>query len=464
MQAEYCLEDLSYLELTIMLQHLRLGLNHLKQHLEPKQLYRLLLLGQLGKQQKENIAADPAEKAGNLALVLNTIITSVFGAWMGLSGFIGFNLGSMLALACIVIIATLISGFIGYQSFKLTKAQAASAMTQQRLNNLQLKVLDLIQTRRLEAIKKIIAYLNQTVVKINQNLKDGDHQRQLPTSEFTTKDEIFSWLKKLNGAILEKIKQHRTEEIYQIYIHELNGTRKRLKHILSKNLEISEDFSEKTCHKTLQTNGSFIKILTDPTLITAKKTITKHSWYNNNIKAITVGLAPTILGGFASMFVFLGGAPSVSNALQLHQVEALLTSLPAKIIEFTMAVCLTIYFGYSHLYTNRKGFERKQELEHAQKLIVNQEKSMIELNVKLNMLLKVKQHLRKIKDMFIMLSKISHFLENEQAKLAEYAKAIKKLQAALQQAGVAIDEQASGELLSKIRDYQDAAEDKAATD
>lgn len=456
------LNDLSYLELHILLEHLRLGLDHLKKYLEPEQLNKLLSNGRLDQAQKETIAADTAEKAGNLALVINTIITSVFGAWMGLSGFIGLNLGSVVALLIVVVIAALISGTIGYHSFVLVKAQAKQAMQQQRLNNLQIKVLQLIQEKRKQSVEKVIAYINQTANQINQSFA-SEQGHYLRETCFDKKNEILEWLQSLKKLIDAKIRQHRDVEIFQIYIHDLKVAVQKLRRMLAKNLEITEDFTEKSASNKQQTNGSFIKVLTNPTLITPKKTPVKHTWWRVNLRAITVGLAPTLLGGFASMFVFLGGGPSISNALKLYQLEALLTSMPAKLVEFFIAVCLTIYFGYSHIHTNRKSFERRQELEHAEKQIVNFEKTLIEYNAKLNMLMKVKRSFRRIKDNFIVMTKLKYFLEHEQEKLKEYAQAVNKLETVLEKAGVKIDAH-GGVILRKVRDYQNATKNKTTSD
>lgn len=456
------LKDLSYLELHIMVEHLRLGLDHLKKYLEPAQLNELLQNSHLDASQKDTIAADTAEKTGNLALVINTIITSVFGAWMGLSGFIGLNMGSIVVLLVVVCIATVISGTIGYQSFMLVKTQAEQALQQQRLNNLQIKVLQLIHEKRKQNIEKVIAYLHQTASQINSNVSNK-RESYLPNTSFNKKDEILNWLQCLKKVIDIKIKQHSNAEIYQIYIRHLKLAMKQLRRMLAKNLDITKDFTDKPVGKAQQNNSSYIKVLTNPTLITPKKKPSKHAWWRVNLRAITVGLAPTILGGFASMFVFLGGAPSISNALKLYQLEALLTSIPAKIIEFAMAVCLTFYFGYSHIHTNRKSFERRQELAHTEKKIVNLEKTLIEYNVKLNLLIKVKRYLRRIKDNFVVMTKLKYFIEHEQEKLKEYAKAVDKLEAALKKAGLQIDQYGST-ILREIRDDQDTAENKTTSD
>ncbi len=68
---------------------------------------------------------------------MNTIITSCFGAWMGLYGFLELKLDSYNTLIAITIIAAVIALLMGVISTKLTNAEAQDALYNQKIHNLQ---------------------------------------------------------------------------------------------------------------------------------------------------------------------------------------------------------------------------------------------------------------------------------------------------------------------------------------
>ena len=76
------LDFLTPAELIILEEHLKLGVSHLKQHLSESELKQILSSLPLNKTQMAKIGQSDTETSGNLSLVLNTIFTATFGAWM----------------------------------------------------------------------------------------------------------------------------------------------------------------------------------------------------------------------------------------------------------------------------------------------------------------------------------------------------------------------------------------------
>ena len=423
------LENLSFLELNVLLQHLRLGVVHLKKHLNQNQLNDLLSLGELKEIQQKNIKSDAAEKTGNAALLINTVITSVFGAWMGFAGFMQMKLGSMFVLYLMVALATLISGLVGFYSFKLIKSQTKNSIVKQKINNVQLRILKTLNLKRQNDIRTLLDQLNTTLVQLDDNQETLANKNM--KRDFSSKEVIAEWLNCLNKILASKVESLPHEPIYQLYIDELAFLKKRLKIVLSKNLEIKEEkinsqnsaLSNKRCRLKHSHDGqSFIKILTNPNTVSPKTDTKRAAWLKTNKLSILLSLIPTLLGCFASMFVFLSGGPNLAKEFNMPNLVTLLTSENGRIVEFSMALLLTFYYSFSSIYINRKNFARDQELEKSRKEINNEEAHLIEANAKINMLEKVKIQLRRISYLFKILNRISVYLNEQQTKLEEYKK------------------------------------------
>lgn len=429
------LANLSFLELNVLLQHLRLGVDHLKKHLNQHQLNDLLDLGELKEIQQKNIKSDAAEKTGNAALLINTVITSVFGAWMGFTGFMQMKLGSLFVLYIMVALATLISGLVGFYSFEFIKYQTKNSIVKQKINNVQLRILKTLNVKRQDDIRALLDQLNTTLAQLDDNKEILNNETI--KKDFSSKEAIAEWLNCLNKILAYKVESLPHEPIYQLYIDELALLKKRLKKVLSKNLEIKEEEKTNSENSVLSNkrwrlkhshNGqSFVKILTNPNIVSPKTDTKRAAWLKTNKLPILLSLIPTLLGCFASMFVFLSGGPNLAKEFNLPNLVTLLTSENGRIVEFSMALLLTFYYGFSSIYINRKNFARNQELEKSRKEINNEEAHLIEANAKINMLEKVKIQLRRISYLFKILNKISAYLNEQQTKLEEYKKLSQQL-------------------------------------
>jgi hypothetical protein len=177
-------------------------------------------------------------------------------------------------------------------------------------------------------------------------------------------------------------------------------------------MPVVEDLAEEPEDKPAQQEDydtsriSFLKLLTDPAFAIPKFRTSTPSWFKGNVGSIMLGLIPTIWGGFASMFVFVGGFPNIARELGLISVANFLIQPWARVIELMLALTVTLYFGFSSLHLSRKLFQRKQLLEKTQKEITNEETRMLEKNHKLQLLSKVKMQIQKVVSIFNVLKKI----------------------------------------------------------
>lgn len=405
-----CLEDFSLPQLNILLKHLRLGYDHLKLLLTANQLEELLDWCDLSEEQKVLISATKIEKLGNMSLIINTILTSTFGAWMGLSGCVGCGLGSFKMLFAISFVAFFVSGLIGYMSLKFTQSQAKAAIQSQLIHNFQLKVLKLINQKLSEKTQSVAFYLN-TAVSILKNQKDVSKNESFALNELKTTQEAYRWFEELNRVVqsrFEEVSFLQTNESYQRQIQQSNYL---IKKTIAKHVQFVESLSttkdQEKKKKRLLPTLPFLKVLTNPSYgIPKYQSMAAKSWIQLHLPQILLGMVPTIWGGFASMFVFVGGIPNIARELQFLWVAEVLTQPFARMIEIGLAGTITCYFAFAFLYSFRKGWQRQKLLEKIEKEIGNEDAVLLENNHRLTMLYKVKAQTQRLISIFNVLKKV----------------------------------------------------------
>jgi hypothetical protein len=413
------LEDFSLPQLNTLLKHLRLGYDHLKMLLTPKQMKELFIWYDLEENKKKQIAADRIETLGNMSLIINTILTSTFGAWMGLSGCLGCALGSFKMLTFISMLAFFVSGLIGYMSLRMTKDQAQHAIRNQILHHFQLRVLQMINQKMQEKHSSVAFYL-QTAAFILENQKDSETNKN-SLNLFMNSAEAYEWYEKLIQVLnlrLEEVSDAATAEIYRNQIQRISF---QIKKTIAKHFHFLESLAlakkrEKTRFQILHTLP-FLKILTTPFFEVSKYQASTSSWFKNNFNQLFLGIIPTVWGGFASMFVFVGGIPNIIGELQLSWLHSLLTTPFARLVEISCAALVTCYFAFAFLYSHRKSWQRQELLESTQQNIATEETLLLENNHKLDMLYKVKMHTQKLVSNFTVVKKIDQNLMNQESAM-----------------------------------------------
>lgn len=414
------LEDFSLHQLNILLKHLRLGQDHLKALLISQQLKELFHWCDLEIEQKQQIATDRIEKLGNMVLIINTILTSTFGAWMGLSGCIGYALGSFKMLAFISVIAFFVSTLIGYMSLKMTKSQARNAIQNQVLHQFQLRVLKTINQKIKQQENSLVFYLHTAIFILENNKIDGDEKNQ--SNLFENSSQAYQWYEKLLGVLnsrLKEVKDNASAEIYQKQIERVSFL---IKKTLAKHTHFLESLAvakqKENQRRQIMPILSFLNILTNPSFgIPKYRSLMPAPGIKKHFNQLLLGLVPTIWGGFASMFVFVGGIPTIAGDLNFVWLKSLLISPSARIIEISLAGLVTCYFAFAFFYSFRKSWQREQLLEQIEKKISNEETRLLENNHKLDMLFKIKMYTQKLISNFTVVKKIDQKLMSQDRSL-----------------------------------------------
>lgn len=405
------LDFLTPAELIILEEHLKLGMSHLKQRLSESELKQILSSLPLNQKQMAKIGQSDTETSGNLSLVLNTIFTATFGAWMGYSGFWGLSLASFWVFFSIVSIAALIGALVGYQNIQFTKQQAKEAIKNETLHLLQLEILKKIDQKRREEIDAIVYELNDLL----SSMSGGTiFEQTISVLDLVgkSKNEICKWAEKVETIGKEKLAEYFNGNIPEAcqdeWIELQAEFRQNLISCFEKKEELEIIHSEFQEKKEKILDSSLKKLInTSP-----KKSVKPLSWIRSNMRSLILGLVPTLLGGFSSISVYLGGVPLILKNFGYDQAVAFFTNSQVKAVEFAISVLLTFYFGFSFIYTNRQVFKRYQELEKTNKIIVQRESSLTVLDAHMLKLKEVKRSAFQLMKFFKLLDKIFFVLKS----------------------------------------------------
>ncbi len=100
------------------------------------------------------------------------------------------------------------------------------------------------------------------------------------------------------------------------------------------------------------------------------------------------------------MFVFLTGGPNLAKELGLIELVNLLKHPVSEFIEFTIALGLTLYYGWAFFYSSYRNHMRQIELVKTKRKLGFLEKKEVFLESRLSLLLKLKVKTQQIIDIF----------------------------------------------------------------
>jgi hypothetical protein len=374
------LNDLTPPELILLQKHIQLGQDHLVEVLGKKGFQEFLQFARPSQEAVDQAQADDTETSGNLILAVNTILTGSFGGWMGFSAMMELNIGSPVIFGTILSLATLVGAAIGYQNFRFTKQEAIQTVQTLQLLQLEIEILQDIHTQRARELHEIREDL-LTAVKALSSSKASS----------STAD----WTVALKRAIDEKISSYQNNPAYAFLKREIAVIQARMK----KNFE--EGSSEKDvshpsdggCNRELP---SIIELLIRSYPRAAKAS---KSWIRRNTRKICISLIPTLFGGFGSLFVYLAGSTQIAKAFEYDSLVVFLTSPRATSIKIAFSILVTLYFGFSFLYSNRKSYKRSVQVEKKKEAIVKEESTLTLLDEKLFKFRQVREDAEKIREM-----------------------------------------------------------------
>lgn len=387
------LKNLNLTELNNMLKHIRSGQEHLKKELSKEDFTKLLRLGTLGPKEYENIKADSQEHAGNITLVLNTLITSILGSWLGFSGFIGLGLKSVPLLIAIIIITMTASGWIGWISFKATQKKAKEGIITKKLRVIELKLLkEIIKLHNhdlSDMIQKIISTLGATTPKFKK-----DKQQQKIIARLLEEQHYLNRVYQLiDEHTQEFLLSNASAKASKALKNKIDTLLSELKLITQAEAKKKSPTTQETAHHHA---NSYIKTLAAPCPKAEPAPLSSFHWLKQNITAIVTGTMPTLIGSFASMFVFLGGIPDILKAFNINIKSDIQHEVLLQILCILIALLLTVYYCYSYLHSNYKNFLRSKEIEKTEKNIAEANDSINKINSHFNRLAQINNVLEEL--------------------------------------------------------------------
>ncbi len=338
MKISYCLDGLSLLELNSMLKNLRLGDEHLKKLLGDEK-YQALHKSMAEDELKDGwFQPTKLEHIGGISQVLNTIISSTFGSWLALAGAMGFGSLSLTALVFAVAIAFTLSLLGAISSYKVLQMAIIEKLKKYRVFALEYRLL-------CEINKKLC----DNILELAKELKDIPSRCQYSFDyDPSSVGSVSSW---------------------------------------SKEMELSLERD----HIQLKNQPDFMSLLKKSKSIKKNSTSEIGSeWIKDEYLNIGKDLLSVTIGGFASTFVYSTGIPDIAKQLDYYQLHQQLTTPTARVCELLLAILLTAFFIFTHLYSSRKNYYRDKNSEKTEDSVTKEEAIMLESEATISLLQKMK--------------------------------------------------------------------------
>lgn len=213
---EQALANFQLEELQIILEHLQLGVDHLKTQLTPDQFKELENYGLVTQSEKDEFKVTKMEHFFSLSMIYNSIITTSVGAWIGFATLFDMDVTSKLAY--VSAFSLLFGGIMGMALLHSNKKQTLQALSLQKIQNFSLTILEFIHRKQKEKLSELIQKLRERY----HNICQKEPEKEPPS--FDKKEDFFSWFYlfhqamhlRLNAFPKDVIFQHYREEVLQI--------------------------------------------------------------------------------------------------------------------------------------------------------------------------------------------------------------------------------------------------------
>ncbi len=385
------LHKLTPAELLLLHKHIKLGKEHLQKALSEEEITAIFELATIPEEAERNLSTTKAEVLGQESLVVNTIITATLGAWMGLSTFLTLRVDSPPLFFGILSFALLVGSFVGYQSGLLKKRSSGRALDKRKLQDLEMAILKETNHHRKEEIKEKTRELHLVLEELGISSKIGIIDKDTNMHEI-----CLAWVNDLYQNIQDNPNKYPQRSSFIAHLEEI-------KEDLQKTLK-EEAVKDQETTKFNQIMAKLTHASFNP------QEVTLQPWIQTNLNSLIVGLTPTLFGGFSSLFVYLGGAPTLAKEMGHEPLFHFLTQPNTKMIEMIIAISVTIYFAFSFLYLNRKAYKRDQEIAKIDIYLTQEENTMNGLDDKL----------LKLKETLTLMQKIQQFFHFSQITRNEH--------------------------------------------
>jgi len=177
------LNALNPVELLSLQKGVRLGKSYLEKNLSQEEVETIFHLTNVPAPTRKKLTATTQELTGLTTLLLNTTITGIFGASLGLSGFLQFKISSWLFISLLVG-SLLLGGWIGLHAVLQRRKAYKGVIEKYQLQDLEMAIL-----------KKLYQYkqqeLNQLAKESHKPSKDAHEEHEQDPMVQTLKKSIY---------------------------------------------------------------------------------------------------------------------------------------------------------------------------------------------------------------------------------------------------------------------------------
>lgn len=385
-----CLSSLSIIELNNFLTHLRRGYDYLSKLVGSGILNDLLEKIKLDSEKEKIFEAHFQEKAGRIILFVNTMTTSLLGAFLGFLAFSQYRVNNIITIM-ILLMSLAVGAIAGYLVDKNVDKRLLIALQTQKLLKLQEKIQSEIFLKRknlCKASKKDIINISEKIVHI-----DSGVGKSFADEDFLLKENLLI-VRNYVQRVIVKTDDSEITKFYAENAKYLLRSIEKYTNLLFETIERKDKNLNPT--SKLSSRDEFLQKLIAPCAAQKRQNSRFHEWVSKNTLDILIGFTPTILGGFASLFVFLNGFPDIYRHLHLQIFDESLF-VYYKLCSFILVLIITVYFGYSYIHFNYQDYKRSLLLEESSKKILETDNKILQLVSHHTFLIRIKSFLKQLK-------------------------------------------------------------------
>lgn len=355
------LDHLTPRELLFLQKHVELGKDHLKEYLNDQEFNHILHLEHMSKQTKEAVFPDTAELSGHLMPAIHGSIGMVFGAWMGVSGFMHLGLDKGLGFVVGATLALIVGSLLGFINFRKNEKNIKNNIEKRKFQSVEMLILQTLIRKRKQDMADLISEINDSLKVIGISPKSISPEAESFNPQTIGVEWLTGWAQKIKNSA------HAIQEPMHSFF---------IEHIEQVKTSFSKE--EGDYHK----RRGFFSILQKLSQAPIRPPASLRSWIKSNWRSLVSQAIPTIIGGFCSLSIYFDNIPKVAKVLdQEHFLYTYWTAVQP--FQLPIMIGITLYFAYCFFHNNYKNFKRNKALTQAHIHIIQEEKvlSILEDNL-----------------------------------------------------------------------------------
>ena len=348
------LHELAPADLLLLQKHVKLGKKHLENCLTQEEVDTIFDWIKLDPEIEEMLSSSSLETTGHVSLAFNTILTSILGFWLGLSSLLNWKLLSSATLITVLLLSFSVGGYIGFQAIVFRRRMTQNLLDKRKFKHLEIQIVKKVNAVREKELNEVRSSLSSLLQNANVNVS--------PQTLADSKTDV----NKLYWESISSLKE--TDPIRDQMEKKI-----RLDQKYNRDHQVFKKISKKLSQSSIS------------------NPINLKSWIQGNFNRLIIELFPTILGGASSLFVYIGGTQALTEELGHSPWIDFLEKPSVKIAELVLVWFITLYFGFSYFWMNRKAFKREQEMAKTDAELIEEEKRLDSLSTRL---LNIKEYTR----------------------------------------------------------------------